>query len=128
MQRFIGLVVALLIACALGASMATTASAAGTVHPIATPGSKWVIRTAAEGCENVALKTEHKWAADINGDGGTWIEPTHSTIALTWTHGGNKGTTFKGTFNPGNGVYIGKLRLDGIKFVATLVPGTKKGC
>jgi hypothetical protein len=128
MKRLIGLAAAALVAPAIGATMATTTAASGAQPTIATAGSHWTANTDIPSCENVHFLASHKFVGGKLNDSGTWTEPTHSTITITWTTGSDHGLSFKGTFNSGAGIYKGRFTKGANTIGGNLTPGTKSGC
>jgi hypothetical protein len=120
----------LLMVPVIGATMATTAAASTTTQTIARPGSFWTVQAGKLGCENVKFLGGHEFVADLAGDEGTWVEPTHGTINMKWTAGGEANTVFKGTFSSGANHYNGHIVFDGGAPAgpAKLIPGTLSGC
>jgi hypothetical protein len=130
MNRVLGGAVTLLMVPVVAVTMATTASASSAIHTIVKAGSHWTIDVEGGGCENEFFKTATKFVADEEGDKGTWKEPTHSTIAMLWSAGEDKGTVLVATFNASTGHYTGTIKFPAIpQFIAVIVPGTSSsGC
>jgi hypothetical protein len=128
MKRLIALTGTLLMAPAIAATMATTAAASSTVPTIATTGSHWSIKVTGGGCENVHFTTSTKFVADQFGDKGTWKEPAHSSLTMTWTAGDAKGAILKATFKTGSGTYKGEISEGALSNPIVMTPGTKAGC
>ena len=93
------------------------------------PGSYWTIEVGGGGCEDEFFTTATKFVADKEGDKGTWKEHTHSTIAMTWSAGEDKGTVLKATFNASTGDYKGTIKFPALPiFPALMVPGSSPDC
>jgi hypothetical protein len=120
-----------------GADMASAATplfpadGTSTAQPAAqklSPGS-WTYVVKRGGCEVLAITASGTFTADRSGDAGIWAGGG-STVALSWTAGGEMGSIFSGLFVSSPVEYKGSANGGPASFgtKAKLVKGALTGC